>query len=246
MTQLGIIVALPGEKKTLPKLDNKPGYTNNHNTLVCLSGMGSSNANRAANKLIASGCEALMSWGCAAALTDNLFPGDCLLPDTIIAEHSSSTLAIDQDWHNKLNAKLSNIARINTRPLIGSDKLITSTDEKYSLGAHTGAVGLDMESAAIADVASKHNIPFVIVRCVADPVSMSLPESVAIAMTPDGGINILKLLLFTARHPSNIRALIHLAKHFKAAQKTLAQAAKILQPDFCMPDKPRKDPAIRS
>lgn len=203
--------------------------------------MGSSNAYHAANNLILSGCDALISWGCAAALTDSLAPGDCLLPNTIIAEHHSRTLAIDQDWHNKLNAKLSNTTRVNTNPLVGSEKLVTSTHEKYELGARTGAVGLDMESAAIADVASKHNIPFVIVRCVADPVSMNLPESVTIAMTPNGGINVLKLLLFTARHPSNIHALVHLGKHFKAAQKTLSKAALILQPDFCLPDKPGKD-----
>ncbi len=246
MTQLGIIVALPGEKKTLPKPSNKPGNTNNRNTLICLSGMGSRNANLAASKLIASDCDALMSWGCAAALSDHLFPGDCLLPDTIIAQHNSSTLTIDQDWHNKLNTKLSTIVHVNTSPLVGSDKLITSADEKYALGARTGAVGLDMESTAIAEVASKHNIPFVIVRCVADPVSMSLPESVAIAMTPNAEINIFKLLLYTAKHPSNIGALIHLAKHFKAAQKTLAKAAEILQPDFCLPDDPCKGPDIPS
>jgi len=195
--------------------------------------------------LIKAGCNALMSWGCAAALADSMAPGDCLLPDSIIAEHNSSCLAIDQDWHNKLKARLSNAMHIHTSPLVSSQKLVASADEKYALGARTGAVGLDMESAAIADVASKYSIPFVIVRCIADPVSMSLPESVAIAMTPDGSINILKLLIFTARHPSNIHALIQLGIHFKAAQKILTKVAQILQPDFCIPEQMGKDPAIQ-
>ena len=234
MRKLGIIVALPGEKKTLSKAYKKIIKSGRVNISIQLAGMGPDNAASAAHKLLSLGCKALLSWGCAAALAQKLLPGDCLIPKSVISEELMTSIDVDNLWHQNVYERLSPKVRVYTDPLAGSSELVSGAAEKVALGERTGAYGLDMESAAIAKVANEFNVPFVAIRCIADPASMNLPDSVAIAMNDTGELNIAKLIMHTLIHPSNIDGLIQLASNFKAAQNSLVQSAHLMYPDFCL------------
>ncbi len=200
--------------------------------------MGRDNAASAAHELLRADCKALLSWGCAAGLAQKLLPGDCLIPQSVISEEFSTAIAVDDLWHHSIYKRLSPLTRLYTEPLVESSGLISAAADKIALGKRTGAYGLDMESVAIGRVATQYNVPFVAIRCIADPVSMSLPDSVTIALNGVGGLNIPKLLMHTLLHPSNIAGLIKLAANFKAAQNSLAQSAHLLYPDFCLNETP--------
>ncbi len=236
MQKLGIIVALTGEKKTLSRALNNLRPSDRASILVQLAGMGPENAKSAAHHLIASGCDALLSWGCAAALEPELTPGDCLIPKRIVSNHYSAEIDVDELWHQRVCDRLSPMARIISKPLAESRDVVSGSTEKILLGERTKACGLDMESGAIAKVATDSSIPFLVIRSIADPASMSLPNSVVIATDTNGGLNIPKLLLHTLFHPSNIAGLIQLGINFRSAQISLTRSARLLSPDFCITD----------
>ncbi len=56
-----------------------------------------------------------------------------------------------------------------------TDRIIGSASEKQSLARTTGAIGLDMESTALAVAAQRAHVPFVIVRAVSDLLDEDLP-----------------------------------------------------------------------
>ena len=85
-----------------------------------------------------------------------------------------------------------------------------------------------MESIAIAQIARQHNVPFLAIRAIADPVDMSLPQTVIQALNSEGDVVLSRLLSYLARHPSELTRLVKLGRHFNAAQKTLKLAARYL------------------
>lgn len=242
MQKLGIIVALTGEKKTLTTAVKNLRPSDQANISIQLAGMGPENAKSAAHQLVASGCDALLSWGCAGALEPDLAPGDCIIPKRIVFNHYSVEIDVDKLWHQRVCDRLSPMTRIISKPLMESRDLISESTEKIQLGKRTKTCGLDMESGAIAKVATELSMPFLIVRCIADPASMSLPNSVVIATDANGRLNVAKLLFHALLHPSNITGLIQLGINFRSAQISLSRCAQLLSPDFCITDHSSRSP----
>jgi adenosylhomocysteine nucleosidase len=58
--------------------------------------------------------------------------------------------------------------------------------EKASVSRSTGAIALDMESAAIGTVAGAHGVPFAVVRTVSDVASEDLPLDFNVLFAPGG------------------------------------------------------------
>lgn len=85
----GIIVALTDEISSITskKINKGDCVFINDNTLVACSGAGPQNAAKACELLIKNGAERLISWGCAAALSENLISGDLVLPTHLQAEN---------------------------------------------------------------------------------------------------------------------------------------------------------------
>jgi Nucleoside phosphorylase len=54
-------------------------------------------------------------------------------------------------------------------------RIIWRGEEKRRIAAETGAVALDMESAAIGAMAAEHRIPFVVIRAASDLLDEDLP-----------------------------------------------------------------------
>ena len=67
--------------------------------LVAYSGAGPVNAQAAAELLVAEGATRLISWGCAAALSESLKPGDLILADKLI-DAGNVEIAVNADWHS--------------------------------------------------------------------------------------------------------------------------------------------------
>lgn len=225
---LGIVVALPEELATLTR--NKPAQGDcvalNSEILICYAGAGPSNAELAARSLIAQGCQRLMSWGCAGALSPQLNPGDLVLASQVL--FNEQRFDTHPHWQTLTKDLLSPELTIYCETLSSSTSIIASSKEKHYLHQQTGAFAIDMESAAIAAVSKEFQLPFLIVRAIADPVTMDLPNAVSHALNPQGRVELGKLLGYLLRHPTEVSGLIRLGLHFNSAQKTLKHAAKQL------------------
>ena len=96
----GIVVALPEELSTLTskKIDKGCCVFITDTIVLAYSGAGADNARAASELLIAQGATRLISWGCAAALSESLKPGDLVLADTLI-DAEGTQIGIHPDWH---------------------------------------------------------------------------------------------------------------------------------------------------
>ncbi len=65
-------------------------------------------------------------------------------------------------------------------------RVVWRAQDKREIAAGTGAVGLDMESAAVGAAALERNIPFAIVRAVSDLLDEDLPFDFNLWLSPTG------------------------------------------------------------
>jgi adenosylhomocysteine nucleosidase len=222
----GIVVALPEELTTLTskKIDKGRCFFITDKLLVVYSGAGHVNAKSASELLVAKGANRLISWGCAAALSESLKPGDLILADELI-DAGNVVMATSADWLAYAKNSLAKFVVIQSGRLAESTSIVSSSKEKKQLHAITGAIALDMESVAVARVAKQHTLPFLTIRVIADPVNMNLPRAINYSLNNQGEMVLRKLLLFLFLHPAELPGLIKLGLHFNAAKKTLKSIA---------------------
>ena len=228
----GIVVALPEELSTLTSTKLTKGNSRfiSNNVLVIYSGTGPINASSAAERLIAQGATKLISWGCAAALSETLKPGDLILANELSSTEESKAIALNvcANWHQQTTELLTSVVKVNNGGLAESKRIVSSSEDKKKIHSNTNAVALDMESIAIAHVANKHALPFLAIRVIADPVEMSLPLAITHSLNQHGDVVLSKLLGYLALHPRELPGLIRLGLYFRSATKTLKLVAQHL------------------
>ncbi|MDO9214705.1 MAG: phosphorylase [Methylococcales bacterium] len=232
----GIVVALPQEISTLTARKVVKGQCVflTDSLALAYSGAGASNAEAAAKLLIEQGATRLISWGCAGALSANLTSGDLVLADELI-DADGAMITIDHEWHRRVRTVLEKAAcqssgfALRCGSLLESKTLVATSHDKQQLHRQSAAIALDMESVAVAKVAHAHALPFLVIRAIADPVTMDLPQAVSHALNEQGDVQLGKLLIFLLTHPSELKGLITLGQHFNAAKNTLKAVAQQLE-----------------
>lgn len=224
----GIVIALPDEINSLTNKKVAKGecISLDENTLLVCSGAGSDNATKASQLLIKNGAKRLISWGCAAALKPELTAGDLIIPQTLKTENQES-ISLTSPWLTYVTQQLSHLNPL-IETLIESTTIVAESSQKQAIHQQSGAIALDMESIAIAKVAQQHNYPILVIRCIADPVTMSLPKAVSHALNDQGDVVLSKLLWFLATHPQELPSLIALGLHFKSAKNKLKLVSEYL------------------
>jgi adenosylhomocysteine nucleosidase len=167
---------------------------------VQASGMGPVRAARAAERLVRDGAGALLCFGVAGALDPALRCGDVVLATEVICAQplslqlpgmrptalpAQARLRTSGPWRSELAAALLRHVPVNERAVLSSAELICDIQEKTRLYRQTGAVAVDMESAAVGVVASLHGVPFMVLRVIADTADDALPQVLASLIGPD-------------------------------------------------------------
>lgn len=226
MNVVGIVAALAAEARALapPRWGRDTPASLADGSLLSVSGIGSAAAADAARSLVAAGATALTSWGMAGGLDPALSAGTIFLPSAVISRAGAS-FPTTHHWREQLSAAIA-----SQRPL-AYGKLLTST---YALDAvagkaaafrETGALAVDMESLAIAEVAAAHGLPFISVRVIVDTAQDVLPPAV-IAASRSGEVQIWRLIRALALAPADLSALLQLAKRYRAASRSLLAVAR--------------------
>jgi adenosylhomocysteine nucleosidase len=137
--------------------------------VVC-GGIGAESARRAAEAAIKNySPEVVVSAGIAGALVPELHVGETIFPALVIdtSDGSRHETAIH-------NAPLGNTTLGKT--VVASYSQVASAAQKHRLAKSYGAHAVDMEAAAIARAAQKHNLRFVAVKAISDEVDFEIPE----------------------------------------------------------------------
>jgi len=144
---------------------------------LCQTGVGMANAHEGVEFLLHHAKPALIvSAGCAGATHPELSPGDLLLASEILSETPTDSFKPDP----KSRASLETLIREEQLPHRIGPLLtvwkVAGKAMKEEIG-RKGALALDMETAAVAAIAGKSQIPFVSLRAIFDPMDEEIPCS---------------------------------------------------------------------
>lgn len=173
--------------------------------VLCL-GPGPIKALQAAEALVEQGVTTLMSFGIAGGLDPALEPGDLVAAPTDLAR--------------RVGARAETIATV-------TDPAITPQD-KAALYARSRASAVDMETSAVRDVATAHNLPFQILRAICDTAGDSIPQIALKGVSPTGETRAARVAAGLLTRPQDLAALITLGKRQNAALAALRGAVKTL------------------
>jgi len=226
---LGIVAALAAESRPLGATGRRdPGglVTLADGTLLILSGVGLPGAAEGANRLVAAGVRALISWGMAGGLDPALVPGTLVLPHEVLSpEGRSFTTAAD--WRERVSAAIATRHPVCGGRLLSCREALGSVAAKALAFRETAAVAVDMESSAVAEVAAARRLPFLAVRAIVDGAADELPTAALQAATAGTGtLRIGRLLAALARAPGELPSLIGLVGRYGSARRALSAVAR--------------------
>ena len=201
-SRLGVVTGLQAEARWL----KQAGF------MVRAGGGTPEGAALTAQILVDQGAEALLSFGLAGGLQPGLKPGTILVPAQVI------TPTTTYDCSPTL---LSFLGGATTGALLAGQAIAATVAQKAELYQHYKAAAIDLESGAVAQIATRQALPFAVLRAVADPAERRLPPAALIALKDDGSLNIAGLLGSILHRPQQIPALIQIGHDTKAARKTL-------------------------
>ena len=182
----GIVAALPAEARCASG-GRSHGDDGARRLLVRVSGIGGERAARAAQALLEAGAEALLCFGLGGALDPALRCGDIVLATAVLTVGSGdpdargdspglARIATGGEWRAGLARRLAGLGRIHLGTVLSSTELVSSARRKQQLFTQSGALAVDMESAAVGRVALQHKVPFMALRVIADTAQDSLPR----------------------------------------------------------------------
>lgn len=231
---IGVIAALPVEARAFgTRIPPNSTADLGGNIVISVCGVGAGNARRAAERLLARPLSGLVSWGTAGALSPQLRAGACLLPATVL--WGDAVYAAHEGWHGRIAERLASTCEIHDGPLCSRAEVVAQPDDKARLHGQTGALALDVESGAIAELATRAHMPFVCVRAALDTASTALPPLATEGLCPQGFPDTRRLLRSIARRPGQLIALPRLALQLRAARRTLRLVARDTGPRLLGP-----------
>lgn len=221
LKRIGIITGIEQEAKLLRPLIAE--LSDDIRPILRCADMDVQKAVDLAQELVAQDVSGLVSFGVAGGLDPSLKPGDLVLPQSILKE-AEAPIETHNEW---LSSLLQDENPASTGPLISSPVPVTTVEAKAALARNHGAIAVDMESYAIAEVALRADVPFIAIRVIVDGADMAIPE-IALAGTP------FAVMKKAVKKPGDIPALLRLGSHMNKATKTLSSVARRGLPFFSL------------
>lgn len=191
--------------------------------VIAVAGGGDGDGLAAKLKALHGDISGVISIGLAGALSPHLKVGDVVIAEKIMT--GAESWDCHAGWRNRL---MSRLPAAHQGTLFGSDVIIDKADTKSGLHEATGALAVDMESQIAARFAAARNLPLAGLRIISDDATHVLPPAALVAMKPDGGIAIGRVLGSLLRKPNQVPALIRTAR---ASNKAFAELLRCL--DLC-------------
>jgi adenosylhomocysteine nucleosidase len=190
----GIVVGLAAEARIAAVLGD-----------VATGGGLPAGAEAAAERLVARGAEALISFGLAGGLKPGLRAGEIVVPAAVL--EAGTRHLTDPAISRRLGGL--------TADLMVAGHLVVAD----------AAIKRRLESGAVARVAARHRLPFAVLRAICDPADRTLPPAALVALSGDGAIRGLRVLTSLLLHPWQMRSLILLGRDAAIARRALIAAA---------------------
>lgn len=205
-----VAVGLRAEARIAARWGTKP---------CCGQGAGFATALRRA---AAENCSGILSFGIAGGLDPRLRPGMCVVATRVLTDQASYDT--DANWSKRL---LDGWECVQA-PVLSVDRPVGDAATKHALHQRTGAAAVDMESGVAAAIAREHDLPFAVLRVIADSATRRLPSFASRCVRDDGSIDARSVLAQLWQEPSDIFAGLRLAEDAWVARRALARAGQRL------------------
>ena len=207
---LAFVVGLKAEARLVRPLTSR----------IFIGGGTARGATQAAQRAIAAGATALVSFGLAGGLSPSLGAGTIVIPAAVLFR--GRHLAADAE----LSAALGGIT---TPTLLAGEAVIASVAGKAERWAGTGAEAVDLESGAVAEACRQAQLPFAVLRAVCDPATRALPPAAVGALTKNGGVGLGGIAVSLLLRPGQVSGLMALSRDTTAAKRALAARVRMLR-----------------
>ena len=197
-------------------------------------------ASNLVDRLLAEGCDALVSCGFAGGLDAALRPGDVVVAEAV-ADADGSLRATDAGWRQALLSLLRGagprrcVGRCVEGRLAGLDQPLLTVADKAACARKLAVCAVDMESTAVARLAAAAGVPFLVVRVILDPADRPIPRWLTGTLDGRGKPLPRRLLAGLAGHPTDLPALLRLARDERVALAALRGVALDAGPRFARP-----------
>jgi len=176
---IGVMVALPEERVALEDLLRQRrvvrrrgvvmlrGLFEGRPLVIVQSGVGRVKAERAAAVLFDEGpVSCVIAVGFSGGLDASLAVGDLVLADRVVEDSSGAALTV--------NGSAPAVPTARRGTVVTVDRIYAAVEEKQALAKRWQALAVDMESSAVARVASARGVPWCSLRIILDPLHTAL------------------------------------------------------------------------
>ena len=217
MTRLLVLTAVDFEAQTLARQlglapasgSTWPHFTGGSLEIVAV-GVGASQLDLRAKTLATP--TAVVSAGACGGLAPELAVGALVVPETVLGP----------DGRRWTTASLGGPRRHGT--LLTTDHVLEDAAAKSRCWLQTGALAVDMESAAILDWAAAHALPGLVIRGVSDPAARGVPADLARVVQDDGRVRPMRAVSAMLARPRALADAVALRAGTTAALRTVAAA----------------------
>jgi adenosylhomocysteine nucleosidase len=174
------------------------------------------------------GAELVIGTGVVGALSSGLKPGDLVLSDRIMTidgdgQVAERVIAVNDSHLRAVGRSLTSAGvAYSTGAILTSHRVLATGAEKRRAKESTGAIAVDMETAAIAAEAAARGLPFVAIRAVLDEVD---DDVVGAEMADaDGNVRPLAATSYLIRNPATMLRLPRMIRNLSRATAAIADA----------------------
>lgn len=162
--------------------------------------------------LSSSALEAVVSTGFCGALDPNLRESQIVLGESVLDLATGETVSVELPY--------ATLAGAATGPVVSQDRIANTATEKTALHA-SGAIAVDMESAAVFKRARQNHLPVYCIKVVSDRADESFPFDLNNLRTPEGRLARGKIITYSITHPHLLPALFRLKGRAEKAAREL-------------------------
>ncbi len=210
------------------------GYLNEQPLTLVQGGVGRENAIKATRCLLESTkVDLLISSGVAGGIRQGLKVGDLVVAERVgyskQSDFDGKELQLESDYmcskkvvqlSEQLNGDLEFVLHIGN--LLTVDKVINKAKTKRNIGDHNSFLAVEMESAAVAEVARKNEVEFAAIRSISDDIDDDLHLNYDNIISDEGKIKVAGIALEVLKNPQKLAVLKRLNKQTKKAAESLA------------------------
>ena len=209
-----VVRALGARRASMAGIPVHRGTSGSTSVTVAMIGVGPDAARRSTERLLdAAEVDHVVVCGIAGGIAPDIEVGDLMTPAQVEDLSTGRRFA---------PVPLGGYGQVGT---IGTTHELILDEGRLADLVARGVVGLDMETAAVAEVCEERAVPWSVFRVVSDrPQDGLFEHGIMEMLESDGTVNVLRALKYVAVRPSRLRQLRRLARDFGGAANRAARA----------------------